>query len=635
MLHFIRERAQGWIAWIIVGLLIIPFALWGINEYFGGGGQLTVATVNDTEISQRDFQQAFFEQRSRMQQMLGEQYDSRIFEPQIKKRVIEELVDRELLLQYSDDAGFRISNGSVVATIQGIEAFRENGVFSADLYRQQVQAQGQSPAGFERRVKQAILTTQLPLGLAGSTFVTDHDLDNVIRLQEQQRDVAFINFSAKSFENSADATDEAIALYYEANRERFMTPEQVIVEYIELDAANLGKGEALTDEQLHQYYENNISQYSSPEERQARHILIQIPEGADEAAVNEAHTKAEALLKRIRAGESFADLAKANSDDPGSAENGGDLGQFGRGIMEPDFEKAAFALKEGEVSEPVLTSFGYHLIKLEKIVAGDKKPFESVKAEIEAQMKREAGEKEFFDLSEKLTNLAYETPDSLALVAEKLGLELKVSPRFSRQGGPGIFSNAKLRNLAFSDEVLKQGYNSEPVEVGNHHVAVIRLKEHLQAAQKPLEEVKAQITLQLVAEKAKSRAREAGEAIVARLNNGETLADVTKDSSVTLQEAGMIRRKFTGIDRTIVAQAFRMKKPASDVPSVSGVSLNNGDYTVVAVKKVIEGDPASLGPAERKALRNRIMNQYVNSTEASVINTLKAAAKIRIQEDNI
>jgi peptidyl-prolyl cis-trans isomerase D len=635
MLHFIRERAQGWIAWVIVGLLIIPFALWGINQYFGGGGESTVAKVNGTEISQREFQLAFYNQRTRMQQMLGEQYDARLFEPQIRKRVLEELVNRELLLQNAENAGYRVSDSSVVATIQGIEAFRENGVFSAELYRRQVQAQGQSPAGFEHRVKQSILTTQLPLGLAGTTFVTDKELDDILRLQEQQRDVAYVTFAAKSFEDPKVATDEAITQYYEANRDRFMTPEQVSVEYIELAASDLGGKEEPTEEELHKYYEDNISQYETPEERQARHILIKIDEGADEAAVKAAKKKAEDLLARIRAGESFKELAKKYSDDPGSAETGGDLGQFGRGVMEPDFEKAAFALKVGEVSEPVLTSFGYHLIKLEKIIPAKKKPFESVKADIKERFKKEAGEKEFFDLSEKLTNLAYETPDSLSDVAERLGLKLKESPLFSRQHGTGLFADAKLRNMAFSDEVLKQGYNSEPVEVGENHVVVMRLKEHQQAAQKPLADVKSQITLQLVADKAKERAKDTGEKMLERLKNGEPLADIAKDMKASLQEAGEIRRKYTGIDRPIVSEAFRLKKPDSGIPSVGGVALASGDYVVVAVKKVIEGDPASVSPADRKSLRNRIVGQRANSVDTDLTHLLRTEAKVKITEDNL
>jgi peptidyl-prolyl cis-trans isomerase D len=223
MLHFIREHAQGWIAWVIVGLLIIPFALWGINKYFGSGGKLVAATVNGSEISQREFQQAFYEQRSRMQQMLGGQYNAQLFDPQIKQRVISELVDRELLMQNAKDAGYRVSDQTVIATIQGIDAFRQDGAFSKSLYQQQVQAQGQSPAGFERRVKRMILTGQLPDGLSSTVFVTDAELDAAIRLQEQSRDFHYLILPVSKYQDATVADEAAVKAYYDQHAEDFMT----------------------------------------------------------------------------------------------------------------------------------------------------------------------------------------------------------------------------------------------------------------------------------------------------------------------------------------------------------------------------------------------------------------------------
>jgi peptidyl-prolyl cis-trans isomerase D len=635
MLHFIRERAQGWIAWIIIGLLIIPFALWGINQYFGGGGKAVVATVNGTEIGQREFQQAFYEQRTRMQQMLGAQYDPRVFEPQLKKRVIDDMVNRELLLQNADAAGYRISDQSVVDTIHSIDAFRENGVFSAELYHQQVRAQGQTPTAFEHRLQRAILTSQLPMGLDNTAFVTDAELDALIRLQEQKRALSYLVLQAKNYQDKADASEQAVADYYEAHRDRYQTPEKVRVEYVELDAAKLGKDVEPTEAQLQKFYQERASQFTVPEERRARHILIQIPQGADEATVKKAKAKAEALLKRIRAGESFEALAKADSDDPGSAKQGGDLGFFGRGVMEPDFEKAAFALKVGEVSEPVLTSFGYHLIKLEEIRPAKRKSFAEVKDELRAQFRQDAAEREYFDLSEKLTNLAYETPDSLATVADKLGLQLKESPFITRRGGSGIFSNPRLAAAAFSDDVLKQGYNSEPIEVGENHVVVLRVKEHQDAAQRPLQEVKAQISRQLIDDKARARAQEAGKALIARLQQGEAPATIAKELKLEWKSAGEIGRKDTAVDRAIVSQAFKLAKPTADKSSYGGEALSSGDYALVAVSKVVDGNPATFDKAQRQALRKRITDMRSAESDAALVGLLKANAKISIKSDEL
>lgn len=637
MLHFIRERAQGWIAWVIVALLIIPFALWGINEYFGNGGKLVAANVNGNEISQREFQQAFYEQRSRMQQMLGAQYDAQLFDPQVKQRVISELVDRELLLQNAKNMGYRVSDQTVVATIQSIDAFRENGVFSSALYQQQVQTQGESPASFERRVKRLITSGQLSDGLASTVLITDAELDAVIKLEEQKRDFEYLVLKAEDFKDASVASEEAINAYYEQHADRFMTTEQVRVEYVELSAAALQSDKEPSEAELREFYDSNSGQFKVAEERQASHILIQIPEGADEAAVAAARKKADSLYAQIKAGESFEQLARKNSDDPGSAELGGDLGYFARGMMEADFENAVFALKEGDVSEPVLTSFGFHIIKLTGIRAEESKPFADVRDEILAQFKKDEAERAYFELAEKLTNMAYETPDSLREVAEALNLELKQSPFFARRGGDGIFANPRVTTLAFSDDVLKQGFNSEPIELGENHVIVLRLLEHQAASRRPLAEVKEQVTQTLVQEQAKESARAAGEKAVQRFSAGETADTVLKGVSANWVSAGNITRKETQakLNQAIVKQAFRLQHPTAETPRYGGIALGSGDYAVIRLNKVTDGDPASFDKAARETLKRRLAGEQGANAHARLVAALKSTADIVVQSDDL
>jgi peptidyl-prolyl cis-trans isomerase D len=636
MLHFIRERAQGWIAWVIVGLLIIPFALWGINQYFGNGGKLVAATVNDTEISQREFQQAFYDQRSRMQQMLGGQYNAQLFDPQIKQRVIKELVDRELLLQHADDLGFRVGNQTVIATIQSIDAFRENGAFSTSLYQQQLQTQGQSPTGFERRVKRMMTAGQLPDGLSSSVFITDAELDAAIKLEKQQRDFQYFVLKSANFQDESVADEAAIKDYYQQHADRFMTEEKVRVEYVELSAAALKSDKEPSDAELREYYEANQSQFSVPEERKASHILIQLEEGADEAAVNAAREKAQSLKARIDAGESFADLAKANSDDPGSAELGGDLGYFGRGIMEPDFEEAAFSLKKGEVSEPVLTSFGFHIIKVTGIRRSTAKPFADVRDEILAQFKKENAERQYFDLAEKLTNQAYESPDSLSEVADALGLELKKSAFFGRRGGSGVFANPRVVTAAYSDDVLKQGYNSEPLEVGENHVVVLRLLDHQEASQRSLEEVLPEVKKQLIQDKAREAVKVAGEKAEQRLAAGESADALTSELSVKWKDAGSVNRDAKDPDTKIVKQAFKLMRPTSaESAQYGGVVLASGDYAVIRLTKVTDGDPAAMEAAERETLKRRLAAEQGANAQLHLVNTLKSTASIVVQSDEL
>ncbi|NOX92912.1 MAG: peptidylprolyl isomerase [Gammaproteobacteria bacterium] len=636
MLSFIRDRAQGWIAWVIVGLLIIPFALWGVNEYVGNGGKLVAATVNGAEIGQREFQQVFYDQRSRMQQMLGGQYDAQLFDPQIKQRVINELIDRELLLQNADDMGFRVSDQTVAATIRSIDAFREDGVFSASLYQQQLQTEGQSPTAFERRVKRIMTAGQLPDGLANSVFVTDAELDAVIRLEQQQRDFAYFVLNAAGFQDESLADDAAIKSYYQQHADRFLTAEKVRVEYVELSVAALKSDEEPGEEELREFYDTNQGQFSVAEERQASHILIQLEEGADEAAVMAAREKAESLVAKLDVGESFESLAKENSDDPGSADTGGDLGYFGRGSMEPDFEEVAFSLKQGEVSEPILTSFGYHIIKVTGIREKESKPFVDVRDEILAQFQNDAAERQYFELAEKLTNLAYEIPDSLSETADELGLELKQSPFFERRGGTGVFANPRIVAAAYGDDVLKQGFNSEPLEVGENHVLVLRLLNHQKADQRPLSEVQSQVKQLLIQEKAREAVKMAGEKALQQLEVGESAETVSKALSVDWTEAGAVTRDAKDHDIQVIKQVFRLTRPlSSDSPRYSGVVLNSGDYAVIRLNKVVDGDPAAMEVAERETLKRRLAGEQGANAQLHFISRLKADAKIIVQNDDL
>ncbi|HEB92114.1 MAG TPA: peptidylprolyl isomerase [Gammaproteobacteria bacterium] len=633
MLTFIREKIQGWIAWVIVGLLIIPFALWGINEYFGTGGGLVAATVNDAEIDQREFQQTFYEQRGRMQEMLGGQYDSRIFDPQLRQRVINELVERELLLQNADAMGYRVSEQNVAATIRSFESFHEEGVFSPELYRQQLKIQGQSPASFEHRIRRALLASQLPTGIAQTALVTDAELDALIRLQGQQREVAYLTLPINRYEDESDASAAAVASYYETHRDRYMTPEMVSVEYIELFADELGADIEPGDETLREFYQSRSQQFSVPEERRVRHILLTLPEGADESDVEAIRTKAEDVLERIRAGESFAALAGEMSEDPGSADAGGDLGLISQGVMEPDFEQVAFALNEGDVSEPVLTSFGFHIIKVDEIRAGEAKPFEEVRDELLSEYRRDEAEREYFDLADKLTNMAYETPDSLTEVAEALGLPLKESALFSRNGGEGVFANPRLATVAFNDEVLKQGYNSEPVEVGERHVVVLRLKEHRQAAPLPLEEVADAIRQQIITEKAQERAQNAATKLVQRLESGASREEVAKEADAEWQTPVALERNATTVDPALVQAVFRMPRPAGGAVRYGSAALRSGDFAVLVLSRVIDGDVANFDKAERENLRQQLANLRGAESRQAILDALKAKARIVIQLD--
>ncbi len=636
MLGYIRESVQGWIAWAIVILLIIPFALWGINEYFGSGGSLVVASVNGEEISQQAFQREYYLQRDRMRQMFGDQFDPSLMDPQIKQKALDDIVDREVLVQSASEVGYRIADDFLVQTIQGFESFQENGKFSNDLYKRQLNSQGESPATFEYRIQRAILSQQLYSGLAATPVVTKQDNDRLLELQEQTREIGYMVLKANNFRHDEDATEDAIKQYYDEKSERYKTPEMVSLQYIELDAKDLATDEQPSESDLKQFYDERASQYVTPEERRTRHILISVDAGASDEQVQAAKKKAEEIHKKLVDGADFEKMAKEYSEDPGSKESGGDIGFFGKGSLDPFYEETMFQLKPGEISEPVKSAFGYHIIKLEEIREQKTKSFDEVKASLIAEYQQGIAERKFFELSEKLTNLAYEVPDSLEDAAGATGLEIKTTGFFPRNGGPGIATNPKVANTAFSDDVLKQGYNSEPIELGQNHVVVFRVKEHQEAKLKSLEEVKSQIKQQIIQDKARERAKTQGQNIIEQLSKGEATPEAAaKIVSVEWKQAGELKRADRSIDGNIVQQAFKMKKPEPDKSSYGGIGLASGDYAVIGVSKVTDGDIANIDEAKRQTLKRNIAGIRGESAFSNYLQSLKNDANIVIQEDNL
>ena len=635
MLKFIRESMQGLIAWAIIILLIVPFALWGINQYFSGAGPLAAATVNGKEISVKSFQQAYTQQRNQMRKMLGAQYDPSMFDDRIKKQAIDGLVDREVLFQNAKDMGLRIASESVISTVQGFKEFQQDGKFSNELYTRILGSQGETATAFENRIQQSILTQQLYTAVNNSAIVTKKEVNNIVRLQQQQRDFSYITLAVAKYKDESTVKEDAIKKYYGEHQNDYMTPEKVSIEYVELDAANLAQDKNPTDAELKQLYEDRKGQMSSPEERRTRHILIAVPEGADAKAVAAARKKAEDLRKRILAGESFEKLAKKYSDDPGSSKLGGDIGYFGHGSLDPAYEKAMFSLKKGEVSEPVLSSFGFHIIKLEDVHPAKIKSFEQVKDQLIKEYRKGIAEREFYKKSEKLTNLAYEVPDTLSDAANAVGLEIKATELFDRKGGKGIAANPKVIAAAFSDDVIKQGYNSEPIEIGENHVIVLRMKDHVDRKQQALAEVKDQIKAKLVNEAARENARAAGEKIIAQLQSGTAPAETAKTLGEQWKEAKGLKRDDHTVSATILKTAFSLAHPATGTSVFGGTALASGDFVVIDLTKVVDGDADKTEAAKRLTLKRNLVGQQGEADFNDVLASLKKKAKIEIEQDKL
>lgn len=629
MLQAIRDRAQGLIIWTIVGLIIITFALFGLSGYLGGGGKSIVATVNGVEITENELLREYQNTQQRLQQMLGQNYRADLFDEQaLKARVLEGLIQRELINQALEDAGFDVAPEQVRATIQNIPAFQdESGKFSVERYKQVLAVQGMNSAVFERQIARDIADQHLRNGIERSAFVTEAELTRYQQLQNQLRNIGYFRLPLSAYLDKVQISDDEIRQYYESNPDAFRTPEQVAVDYVELDLADMAKQVKVDAEQIKAFYEQHRDNYLlQPEERKVRHILLTVKAQQDDAA---ARDKAMQILARLQSGEDFASLARTVSEDPGSAQQGGDLGYIRRGMMDKPFEEAAFRLKQGQLSQPVRSRFGYHIIQVTDIKPARYKPLAEVREQIRKELQLQQAEQRFYEEVDRLNNLSYEVPDSLQPVADELGLPVKHSPLFSRDGGPGIFANPKLISAAFSDDVLNANRNSDLVELSDTHVVVLHLREHKPPARRPLAEVRSRIIAQLKQEKAMALARQDADAAIARLEAGEAPAAVAANWQRKWQTAEITRQGGADdkLDGRIREAAFELPRPMAGKAAYTRLVLPEGDVVVLALLGVKDGAPATDSEA-LKGLRDKLGTAMGQAEYTAFIDYLKSQADI-------
>jgi peptidyl-prolyl cis-trans isomerase D len=633
MLQVIRDRAQGVIAWFIIFLIVVPFALWGINDYMGGGKEKPLAEVNGAAISKEQLQNAYLQQRQRLEQMLGSSFRPEMFdEARMKKAILDDLVERELVVQYAKDAGLRVSDAAMAGVIRSVEAFHENGQFSRAAYERALRARGFSPASFEADVRRDMVSEQWRNGLQQSAFVTKAEMERFARLQNQTRDFGYALFPVEKFVAKVSVSDDEVKQYYEQNKASFTEPEMVRVAYLELSANQMAGEIAVSDDDVRAYYAAHSDEFSEPESRRASHILFRV-EGNSAEADQAARNQAEETLKRLRAGEKFADLARKLSQDTGSATKGGDLGFFGRGAMVPEFDAKVFSLKKGELSEPVRTSFGYHIIRLEEVRGGDVKPLDQARAQIQAKLRADKAQERFYEAAEKLNNLTYEHPETLQVAAEELKLPIKHSGYFTRQGGAGLPADPKFVQAAFNEEVLEQGNNSDTVELAPDHLVVLRLEDRRPEAQRPLNDVRPQIVAQLRQVKAKADARAAADKALAAIQSGADAASLAKQEGGTWVNHKGIGRSDSQVPRPVLETAFRLPRPGT-APSVDRAALPTGDEAVVVLQGVKDGEPANAAD-QPQAQAAAVVRADAEASYQGAITTLRKLGSIEIHEDKM
>ncbi|HEB97771.1 MAG TPA: peptidylprolyl isomerase [Sedimenticola thiotaurini] len=632
MLQDIRERAQGWIAWFIVILISVPFALWGIQSYLGGGSEPVVAKVDGQEITERDFDVAYRNFRERLRQQLGKDYRPELLDEKLlRKQVLDAMIRDRLIMQASEKMGLSAGDDLVRAAIMAIPSFQVNGRFDQQAYERSVRSRGLTPAGFEAQMRQALISEQLSKAVRNSEFATASELQTLVRLRLQKRDVDYLLLPVDRYLDQIQPGDDELRRYYDANQEAFRSPERVKLEYIELDAENIAKTLSVDDETLRGFYEQRKSEYITPGQRRASHILITVDEAAPKEVVEEARKKAEDILRRLRDGEDFATLARELSQDPGSASAGGDLGYFEKGVMDKAFDDVVFAMQEGDIEGPVRTPFGFHIIRLTGIRPEQGRSFDQVQDELrQAYLKNEA-ERLFYEYAERLADLAYEDPGSLQPAADALGVKTRTSDWLTRDGGEGILASPKVIGAAFSDDVLLEGNNSEPIEISPEKIVVLRVTDHEEAAVRPFDEVRQEVADRLRRQQAAEKAREEGTALLARLRAGDSLEQVAQEAGVEVVSREGVERDARDLPAALRRQLFRLPHPGEGKPVYGDAALPNGDFAVIALRAVRDGtmeDAGSIGGEEmlRRALERSRGEAYYRH----LIENLRARADVEI-----
>lgn len=634
MLQAIRERVLGWLGWIVIGLIIITFAAFGLSSYLRDKSHIYAAKVNGEEIPPRELQMAYQQARNRLEQQMGKAFDpAKVDDVALRKQALDSLIHDSLMSEAARRDGFVIGDQYLGAYIRSIPALQENGEFSSERYDRLVYAQGMTKSSFESDVRQELQMKQWVQAFAGTAFVLPSEIKSAYNLFKQKRSFSYVILPIDPVKAQITVSDEELHQYYDTHAKEFETPERIKLNYVRLSRADLAKGMTVDEAALKSLYEEKKASLVKQEQRRAHHILIQVAPDAKDDAVAKARAKAEDLVKKLRAGASFDELAKANSDDPGSSDKGGDLGFFARGAMVPAFDNAVFGMKPGEISDPVQSQFGFHIIRLDEIQASKEQSLDEARPALEEELKNREAEDVYYDHLDRLTNLSYENSQSLDPAAQNLGLKVEESDWLTAQGGPGIGQYHNLMDAVFSDDVLEGGNNSEPIEVGQDDVIVARVKDREPAQLQPFDEVKARITDQLKADKAKQQIEAKGEALVKSAHDGDSLDKIAETAGAKVEAAKSITRDDRGHPAPIVQRAFRMPRAGTQAAQEQGFEMPNGDYVVLKLDGVEDVNIDSIPKDEKDALESAFQTARQNSDVSMMVDYLRSVAEIQIPED--
>ena len=626
MLQTIHDKLKGWLAGVVLGAIGLVFVFWGINWTLGAPNY--AAKVNGSEIASSEVRQAYQQQLAKFEQQTGSPLDD-LQRNEIKRHVLDQYVNSEAVITRADDLGYRVSDAELLKAMAQVPAFQVDGKFDQAHAIAVLRAQGRSIAEIEALFRRDVKLRQLDSALTLSSFATASELKQLRALTHQQRELSWFTVPAAKYILEAKADDAAIKAYYDAHKDEYMTPESVNLRYVEISLATLESEVKVDDAQLKAFYEEQKvktpERFSQAEKRQVRHILLQSTDPKQDAAVK---AKAEAILKRAQGGEDFAKLAKEFSQDPGSAEQGGDLGMSDRKAFVAPFADAAWGMKVGEIAGPVKTQFGYHILKLDGIEPGSVKTFEQSRAELETDYRRNEAERLFNAAQDQLADAALQNTTDIDVVARKAGLKVHDIPNFTRtDGGGDLGKSPAVIAAAFSQDVL-DGRLSPTVEVDKGRGVVLRATDHQLPTQKPLEAVRNEVVAAWKSERGAQQATAAANDAVKRLTAGENWDAVAKSLGAAAKPAAFVSRSDPAVPLAIRRDAFQGPKPAGK-PLYRELTLDNGDAAVLAVLAVRE-DPSGDQKADDAQLRQQYAQQAAASESQSYAMGARADAKVTL-----
>jgi len=627
MFEYIHSHKRA-IQVLLFLFLIPPFVFFGVDRLQSPGGTETVANVGDYRITQQEFSRALRERQEAIQRLTGGRASPELLDgAELRAEVLEAVVRRQLLLSRAVRSGMAVTDGQLQSMIGELPAFQNDGKFSFQLYEQYLRSQGMTPAMFEAKARQDLLLSQLDDAFGETSFVPRTIIDLLARISEQQREISAFTIAPDKFASQVKLEADAAKKYYDSNPGEFRIPEQVRVEYVALTMDALMSQIALDPAEVRKYYDENRQQFETKQERQASHILIAADAGSSAGEKQKARAKAEELYQQLKQKPGgFGELAKQYSQDPGSAANGGDLGYFGRGTMPKPFEEAVFGLKAGDISPPVETQYGFHIIRLTNIKGGEGRSFEETRSQIETELKRQRAGRKFAEIAEHFNNVVFEQSESLQPAVEIAKTNLRQSGWITREhAADPLLNNPKLRQAVFSEDVLRNKRNSQVVEVAPGVLVAGRLLEHRPSSVQPFEEVSAAILKKLTLQRAGQLAAQEGRERLEKLRHGS-------DPQVAWGAPQLVgRADAKGFSEAVLRQAFRAD--TAKLPAYTGIDNPNGGYTLIRVLRVVE--PEKVDADRRKQVAEALRQLQGQEGMLAYVESLKRKEAVKISKELI